>query len=110
MQFEVANQIGSLKTTEAVEALRPMVAALKLASVNEVLLATDRKRPPKKAAHVEGVRIDAGHIHVTIPRSATREDLIALATQLMTMAASEPFAPPEVAQPESHEALAGEPA
>lgn len=107
---EVTTQIGPLKTTEAVEALRPMVAALKLTSVNEVLIATDRQRPPKRTGHVEGVRIDAGHIHVTIPKSATREDLIALATQLMTMAASEAFVQPAQAVPESHEALAGEPA
>lgn len=108
---EVTSQIDGRKTTDAVEALRPMVAALKLTSVNEVLIATDRQRPPKKApGHVEGLRIDAGHIHVTIPKSATREDLIALATQLMTMAASEAFVQPATAVPESHEALAGEPA
>ena len=58
---------------------------------------------------MEGTRIDAGHIHVVIPKSATREDLLALATKLMTLATtSEEFRQPEVAQPEDAVAMAGE--
>jgi hypothetical protein len=86
----VAQTAEGKKSTELVEVFRPMIAALKVKSVNEVLLACDKVRPPRKPAHhsdVEGTRINAGHIHITIPSDATREDLIALATQLMTMAA-----------------------
>lgn len=96
-----------LKSTELVEAFKPLVTALKIKSVNEVMLACDKIRPPKKAKHTEGQRVDAGHIHITIPQSATREDLIALATKLMTMATTQ-FEQPAAAEAESHEALTGE--
>jgi hypothetical protein len=71
---------------ELVDAFRPHISALKLKSVNEVLLACDKVRPPR--AKTEGVRIDAGHLHLIIPASTTREDLIAMATKLMQMAAA----------------------
>jgi hypothetical protein len=86
------------KGADLVDAFRPAIAALKVKSINEVLLATDRVRPPRKnapAAPVEGQRIDVGHLHLIIPKDATRDELIALATQLMTMAATEAFVLPE---------------
>lgn len=97
------------KHAELVEAFRPLVAALKVKSVNEVLLATERIRPPKQAKRTEGTRIEAGHIHIVIPPSATPDELMMLASKIMDMV-SKSFHQPDAAQPESHEALAGEPA
>ena len=106
---DLPQMLEGVKPVESVQVLRPLVGALKLKSINEVLLATDKQRAPKKPGHVEGMRIDAGHIHVVIPKNATREDLLELATKLMTMATtSEEFRQPDAAQPESEVALAGE--
>lgn len=108
MAKDVAELAEKHKAGDLVEALRPMIKALKVKSVNEVLLACDKVRPPRKATgHVEGVRVDAGHLHLVVPPSATREDLIALATKLMTMA-TERFEQPAVAEPDSIEAEQGE--
>jgi hypothetical protein len=107
MAKDVAELAETHKTTELVAALRPAIAALKVKSVNEVLLACDKIPTPRKAAPVEGHRIDAGHLHMIIPKSATREDLLAMATKLMEMAMTK-FEQPDVAQPESEEALTGE--
>lgn len=107
MSGDVAQLAETSKTIDLVNALRPMVAALKVKSVNEVLLACEKVRAPRKPQHVEGTRIDAGHIHITIPTSATRDDLIALATRLMQMA-TERFEVPATAEPESVEAMTGE--
>lgn len=86
---DLAQALDGVKPVDSVAALRPLVAALKVKSVNEVLLACEKVRPPRKPAeHHEGVRVDAGHLHIFIPPSCTREDLIAMATKLMTMAAS----------------------
>lgn len=74
---------GESTARDMVEAFRPHIAALKLKSVNEVLLACDKLRPAKKS---EGVKINAGHLHLTIPANTTREDLISMATKLMQMA------------------------
>jgi hypothetical protein len=110
MPDDVAQLAESSKGVDLVDALRPMIKALKVKSINEVLLATDRVRPPKKSPgqHVEGQRIDVGHLHLVVPPSATRDELIALATQLMTMAASDAFVKPAVAAPESVAAESGE--
>lgn len=105
---DVAALAEKHKTTDLVEALRPMIKALKLKSVNEVLLACDKVRAPRKASsgqHVEGVRIEAGHLHFTVPASATREDMLAAATKLMEMAMTMFDAH---AEPESVEAATGE--
>lgn len=106
MGADVAQLAKGHKTTELVEALRPAVAALKVKSVNEVLLACDKVRPPRKPTeHHEGVRVDAGHLHLIIPASCTREDLIAMATKLMTMAAAtDPSATGVIVEPEAVEA------
>jgi hypothetical protein len=96
------------KAAELVDAFRPMIAALKVKSVNEVLLACDKVRAPRKpSSEHSGVRIDAGHLHFTIPPNATRDDLIAMAAKLMTMA-QELFDRPTAAQPENAEAETGE--
>jgi hypothetical protein len=96
MPDDVAQLAESSKGVELVDAIRPMIKALKVKSINEVLLATDRVRPPRKPAHheQEGQRINVGHLHLIVPPTATRDELIALATQLMTLAASEPFVIP----------------
>jgi len=109
MNGDVAELAQTVKAADLVSALRPAVAALKVKSVNEVLLACDKVRAPRKggSSHGEGQRLEAGHLHLTIPASATREDMLALATQLMELAMSK-FEQPEVAQPESQEALTGE--
>ena len=43
---DIAQMLEGVKPIEAVPALRGLVGALKLKSINEVLLATDRPRPP----------------------------------------------------------------
>ena len=98
---DVQNCVEGKPVTEWVEAIRPMIAALKVKSVNEVLLACDKVRAPKKpAAQHEGQRVDVGHLHLIIPHNATKDDLIAMATKLMQMAMQD--APVE--QPEALEA------
>ncbi len=88
---------------ELVEAFRPHIGALKLKSVNEVLLACDKIRAPRKASEVTGKTFNTRHLHITIPAAATRDELLELAMQLMTLAhdmqPSEPFVQPDVAQP-----------
>jgi hypothetical protein len=105
---DVSALAQTAKVAELVEALRPMVAALKVKSINEVLLACDKVRAPRKAMPPqEGHRIEAGHLHLTIPQNATREDMLALATKLMELAMSK-FEQPVVAEPESEQARTGE--
>lgn len=105
---DVAALAEKHKAGELVEALRPMIKALKLKSVNEVLLACDKVRPQRASGqHVDGVRIDAGHLHIVVPKSATREDMLAAATALMEMA-MHLFEKPAAAEPESVEAATGE--
>ena len=94
-----------LTKRELVDAFRPHIKALKLNSVNEVLLACDKIRPPRKVT--PGRKIGTQHLHLVIPPSATREELIELATQLMTMA-HELFERPPAAQPEDVTAEQGE--
>lgn len=107
---DVAELAEKHKAGELVEALRPMIKALKLKSVNEVLLACDKVRAPRKPGepHVEGTRIDAGRLHIVIPPNATRDDLLAAATKLMEIAMGM-FDQPAHAAPESVEAATGEP-
>lgn len=93
---------------DLVEAFRPHIGALKLKSVNEVLLACDKIRPPRKSPEpAQGKRLATKHLHLTIPQGTTRDELIELATQLMTMA-HDSFVQPDVAQPEDETALNGE--
>lgn len=106
-ESDVTTLAESTKGSELVDALRPMIKALKVKSINEVLLATDRVRPPKKPTEPHGTRIDAGHIHIVIPDNATRQDLLDLATKLMTIISTR-FEQPTVAEPESEHALTGE--
>jgi hypothetical protein len=77
------------KAADLVEAFRPVVRDLKVKSVNEVLLACEKIRPPRKpTAQPEGQRVDVGHLHLIIPHNATKDELIAMATKLMQMAMS----------------------
>jgi hypothetical protein len=109
MENDVAELATKHKAGELVDALRPMIKALKVKSVNEVLLACEKVRPPRKPTpHVEGQRIDAGHLHLVVPKSATREDMLALATKLMELAMTK-FEQPAAAEAADHEALTGEP-
>ncbi len=110
MKSDVAALAETVRLNDLVEALRPMIAALKVKSINEVLLACDKVRPARKVSHpVEGHHIEAGALYLTIPTDATREDMLALATKLMELAMSK-FEQPVAAEPESVEALSGEPA
>jgi hypothetical protein len=88
---------------ELVDAFRPHIAALKLKSVNEVLLACDKIRAPRKPVEQSGKQFTTRHLHINVPATATRDELVELATQLMMLAhempVSEPFVQPEVAQP-----------
>jgi hypothetical protein len=92
---------------ELVDAFRPHIGALKLKSVNEVLLACDKIRPPRKAPETSGVRLATAHLHIAIPKDVDRNELIELATKLMAMA-HDLFVQPDVAQPEDEHALNGE--
>lgn len=106
MAQDVAALADTHKAADLVNALRPAVAALKVKSVNEVLLACDKVRAPRKPGeHHDGIRVDAGHLHLIIPQSCTREDLIAMATKLMQMAAAtDPQATAVTVEPEAVEA------
>jgi HAMP domain-containing protein len=84
---------------ELVDAFRPHIGALKLKSVNEVLLACDKIQAPRKSPTEQaGQKLNTKHLHLTIPPTTSREELIELATALMTMASSL-FVQPEVAEP-----------
>lgn len=92
---------------ELVDAFRPHISALKLKSVNEILLACDKIRAPRKPSEPVGKLVKTQHLHITVPPSATRDEIMELVTQLMVIAqrlphASEPFVQPDVAQP-AHE-------
>lgn len=73
---------------ELVDAFRPHIGALKLKSVNEVLLACDKIRPPRKPNEPHGTKLSTKHLHLTVPKNATSDELLALAAQLMAMAHS----------------------
>lgn len=108
MGADIAELANGHKAAELVDAFRPAIAALKVKSVNEVLLACDKVRGPRKAsAPAEGQRLDAGKLHLIVPVSATREDMLALATKLMELAMTK-FEQPAAAEPADHEALTGE--
>jgi hypothetical protein len=93
---------------DMVDAFRPHISALKVKSVNEVLLATDRIRPPRKPAQKQqGEHVKIGHLDLVIPKGTTRDELVRMAAWLMQMATTK-FEIPAVAAPESETALTGE--
>jgi hypothetical protein len=76
------------KPSDVVEAFRPHISALKLKSVNEVLLACDKIRAPRKPSEPHGTKLSTKHLHITVPKNATSDELLAMASQLMAMANS----------------------
>jgi hypothetical protein len=99
---------NGLTKRELVDAFRPHISALKLKSVNEVLLACDKIRAPRKPSEQVGKVVKTAHLHITVPVTATRDEIMELVTQLMVIAqhlphASEPFVQPSVAQPAPEE-------
>jgi hypothetical protein len=92
---------------ELVDAFRPHIGALKLKSVNEVLLACDKIRAPRKPAQQHGAKLATKHLHMIVPPTATRDELLEMATALMTLAHNM-FVKPDVAQPDSEQAETGE--
>jgi hypothetical protein len=106
-QADIAKWGEGTKLRDQVEAFRPHIAALKLKSVNEVLLACDKIRAPRKAPEPRGVRIETKHVHLSIPPNATADELMDIAGKLMDMARNM-FTQPAAAQPENSEAESGE--
>jgi hypothetical protein len=93
---------GVSKPAEMVAAFRPHIGALKLRSVNEVLLACDKIRPPRKPSEPSGTKLSTKHLHLTVPKTATSDELLALAAQLMAMAQTlSQAAPVEVEETEA---------
>ena len=84
---DIATLAEGKKAQDLVDSFRPAIAAMKVKSVNEVLLACEKVRAPRKPGTPQpGVRVDAGHMHVIVPPSATPEDLLAMSKKLMDMA------------------------
>lgn len=104
---------GEATKADLIAALRKHIQPLKLKSVNEVLLACDKIKAPRSSksrdvANVPGTaEIATEHVRVVVPPTATREELIDLATRLMMMAQAR-FEQPAQAAAVDHEAMTGE--
>jgi len=96
---EVTQWAGALVKAQLLDAIVRHLEPLKLGTVNEVLTICEKVKPARIAHHVEGFRIETEHIHFTVPRTATRMELMEFAAKIMAMAQSIPFEQPSVAQP-----------
>lgn len=91
---------------ELVETIVRKLEPHKVKTVNEVLLICDKvKKPVPRAPQqpVRGKHIDTPHLHIVIPKKATRQELMEAATQMLALAAMmgtpEPFVQPSQAAP-----------
>lgn len=88
-EAEIKSWAGNLSRGPLIDALIAGIEPLKLTTVNEVLEACkDAKHKEEGSARGRrpGVHIDTAHLHIVVPPTATKEELLEAASRLMKMA------------------------
>lgn len=87
-EAEVRQWAGDLTRAPLLNALVERLAPLKLTTINEVLEVCSKSKNGEKSnrGRKPGIRIDTEHLHLTVPTTATREELLEAAMQLMKLA------------------------
>ncbi len=79
--------VGTLSKGPLISAIVEHLVPLKLTTINEVLqICSSNKGPGKTRGPRPGIHIDTTHLHLVVPPTTTREELLEAAAKLMQLA------------------------